>query len=204
MITKDSNSLVQYKTCTVCIIAKPLTEFYNEKHGKYGKRSKCIHCHAKERSLYYKNNKTYHLNKTREYGIKHKDHLNEVRRLKYDHDKNYRLKVRLRARFGAVVDHKYKSASVIRLIGCTLDYFNKYIETKFSDGMSWSNYDEWHYDHIIPCDYFDLTLKSEQEKCFHWSNFQPLWKHDNHSKGSILPEDFQERKWITGSGWTIS
>ena len=49
--------------------------------------------------------------------------------------------------------------------------------------MSWDNQGEWHIDHIIPCASFDLTNEEEQEKCFHYTNLQPLWAIDNMVKG---------------------
>ena len=44
-----------------------------------------------------------------------------------------------------------------------------HLEKQFKDGMTWDNYGikGWHIDHIIPCCKFDLTLESEQRKCFH-------------------------------------
>jgi hypothetical protein len=48
----------------------------------------------------------------------------------------------------------------------------------------------WHIDHIIPCVSFDLSKPKEQAKCFHYSNLQALWKHENLSKGAkILSPD---------------
>lgn len=35
------------KTCTACKIAKPLKDFYKEKLGRYGRRSKCKTCMGK-------------------------------------------------------------------------------------------------------------------------------------------------------------
>jgi hypothetical protein len=70
------------------------------------------------------------------------------------------------------------------LIGCSWEEFKRHIESKFSKGMNWDNYGEWHMDHIKPCAAFDLTQKAEQKKCFHYSNFQPMWASDNCSKNS--------------------
>jgi len=52
--------------------------------------------------------------------------------------------------------------------------------------MSWNNHGEWHIDHIKPCTSFDLSKLSEQKKCFHYKNLQPLWAKDNLSKGAKI------------------
>ena len=54
--------------------------------------------------------------------------------------------------------------------------------------MSWENHGTWHIDHRVPCAKFDLTKKEEQEKCFHYTNLQPLWAKDNLSKGNKYDE----------------
>lgn len=72
------------------------------------------------------------------------------------------------------------------LVGCTLLKLRQHLESQFTMGMSWQNQGAWHIDHIIPCASFDLTKPSEQKKCFHYTNLQPLWACDNLSKGSKL------------------
>jgi hypothetical protein len=64
----------------------------------------------------------------------------------------------------------------------------KHLESKFTEGMSWSNYGYkgWHVDHIKPCASFDLSDPEEQKKCFHYTNLQPLWWYDNFKKGAKL------------------
>lgn len=76
----------------------------------------------------------------------------------------------------------------MELLGCTIEYFKIHIEQQFVDGMNWGNQGRfgWHIDHIIPCSRFDLTKESEQRKCFHYSNMQPLWGQDNLRKSNKL------------------
>lgn len=51
--------------------------------------------------------------------------------------------------------------------------------------MTWDAFmrSEIHVDHKVPCCAFDLTRPSEQAKCFHYTNLQPLWGKDNFEKG---------------------
>ena len=68
------------------------------------------------------------------------------------------------------------------ILGCKFDYFKKYIENKFTEGMTFSNYGQWHLDHIKP-----LALAKTKEDVItlnHYTNFQPLWAEDNYKKGS--------------------
>jgi hypothetical protein len=70
------------------------------------------------------------------------------------------------------------------LLGCSINFLKKYLEDRFKEGMLWRNYGiyGWHIDHIIPCYNFDLSKLEEQNKCFHYSNLQPLWAKENWSK----------------------
>lgn len=75
--------------------------------------------------------------------------------------------------------------------GCSMDFLVKYLEQRFEPGMTWDNYGlyGWHIDHIKPCASFDLTKKSEQKKCCHYTNLQPMWAEDNIRKSDKL--DYQ-------------
>jgi hypothetical protein len=64
-------------------------------------------------------------------------------------------------------------------LGCTDEFLQKYLISKFSDGMTVENYGEWHIDHIKPCSSFDLTDPEQQKLCFHYTNLQPLWAEEN-------------------------
>jgi hypothetical protein len=79
-----------------------------------------------------------------------------------------------------------KQASTLDLLGISVEGFVKHLEKKFQKGMTLKNYGDWHIDHIIPCASFDLTKPSEQKKCFHYTNLQPLWARENLQKGARI------------------
>jgi uncharacterized Zn finger protein (UPF0148 family) len=79
-----------------------------------------------------------------------------------------------------------KQVSSEEIFGCTGAELRQHLEQQFEPGMSWDNHTihGWHVDHIVPCAKFDLTLLSEQKKCFHYTNLRPLWATENWSKGA--------------------
>jgi len=112
--------------------------------------------------------------------------INEKKRKKLKENYNYKIVNNLRNRLHKGIKGKTKKVNI--LLGCTVEECKKYLESKFQDGMSWENYGfrGWHIDHIKPCSSFDLTKEEEQKKCFHYTNLQPLWWHENLSKGAKL------------------
>jgi len=82
--------------------------------------------------------------------------------------------------------HSKKYQDTKTLTGCSVEYLKQHLESQFTEGMSWDNYGKFHIDHILPCASFDLSKPSEQKKCFHYTNLQPLWAADNLSKGAKL------------------
>jgi hypothetical protein len=81
-----------------------------------------------------------------------------------------------------------KTDSSIKLLGCNVEEYKIYLESKFTEGMTWDNYglEGWHIDHILPCASFDLTDPEQQKICFNFSNTQPLWAFQNLAKGDII------------------
>lgn len=142
----------------------------------------------------YEKNKKRYIKKSCEWAKKHKKRRRKIISDYHQRHKNepqYKILQLLRARFyNAVVKQQKgkKASSTKNIIGCTIDELREYLESKFDTGMSWSNFGlyGWHIDHIVPCSSFDLTKPSEQKKCFHYSNLQPLWACDNLSKSSKL------------------
>lgn len=69
------------------------------------------------------------------------------------------------------------------LVGFTLTELKAYLESKFTDGMDWSNYGQWHVDHIVASSKFNLADPIQFKACWTLSNLQPLWALDNFRKG---------------------
>lgn len=68
--------------------------------------------------------------------------------------------------------------------GYTQDEFLSHIESKFKDGMSWSNRSEWHIDHIKPVKAFLDEGITDIKAINALSNLQVLWASENLSKGA--------------------
>lgn len=105
----------------------------------------------------------------------------------YSSDTNQLIR-NIRSRLNQLVRGKRKSGKTLELLGCNIDEFKSYIESKWLPGMSWDNYGKygWHLDHIIPCISFNFEIPEHQNQCFHYTNYQPMWAKENLSKGSIV------------------
>jgi hypothetical protein len=157
------------------IIAK--TKEYRECNKDY-----YINYSKKYWKLYYKNNKEkiknyYENNKERKnYNINKKKKLDPIFKFKC----NVRTSIRMSFKRGK--NQFKKSAKTENILGCTIEQFKDYIESKFTKGMNFENYGKWHLDHIKPL----ALAKNEKEiiELNHYTNFQPLWAEDNYAKGA--------------------
>ena len=136
---------------------------------------------------YTENNKEKIRERKRIYQLKHRKQIGE-HWMKYYHqryktDIQFRIKHILRSRLSKFLTGDEKPHT-IELLGCSLQYFKKYIEKQLKEGMTWGNYGfySWHLDHIRPCSLFNLTEPEQQRQCFNYKNLQPLWAIDNFRK----------------------
>lgn len=79
-----------------------------------------------------------------------------------------------------------KQSRTQEILGCSYDEFVVWIESQFSEGMTWSNRELWHIDHRVPIS----CAENEAEVVFlnHYTNLQPLWARDNQSKFTTVDE----------------
>jgi hypothetical protein len=108
------------------------------------------------------------------------------KRLNYDPIFKFKCNVRslISGSFKRGKNQFKKNAKTENILGCTIEEFRSYIESKFTEGMTIENHGEWHLDHIIPL----ASAKTEEEiiKLNHYTNFQPLWASDNFRKSDKI------------------
>jgi hypothetical protein len=125
---------------------------------------------------------------TKRWHKENRERINEQRRIKREKDVGFRLACNLRKRLSFLLRASIasKTSQTMTLLGCTMEELKSHLSSRFSKGMTLENYGEWHVDHILPCDSFDLTKEEDQRKCFHYTNLQPLWAKDNRIKSNRL------------------
>ena len=144
---------------------------------------------AKERAAYL-NNREAILAYNAEYRRKNKvEKANRDRRYvrqRMASDPLFRMTYTVRNRiFYAVRDKGFKKgAKTAEMLGCEWSVLRDHLESQFRDGMTWSNYGDWHIDHIVPL----ASANSEAEliRLCHYKNLQPLWATDNIRKGAKI------------------
>lgn len=167
--------------CKVCLINK--SRLYKEKN-----KEKILQSY----SQYRKNNKEKMKISRTEYKKNNKEKIKEYRRYYSDKRRKesdlVRLMENVRRRTNHFFNYKNirKKGSIFTILGCCLEDFLKHLESKFEEGMTWKNHGNngWHIDHIIPLS----SAKTEEEvyKLCHYTNLQPLWAHENLSKGNKI------------------
>ncbi len=117
---------------------------------------------------------------------RHNKSINAWHKRKKEENPLYRLKANLRTRLSHLLKAKKwnKNCHFSEYLGCTLEKFKIWVESKFVPGMSWSNYGEWHIDHIVPISI--AQTEKEVYELFHYGNLQPLWGIDNIKKSNKL------------------
>jgi len=152
-----------------------------------------LHLKNKEERLeysknYYKLHKEEETIRKREWLLKNKYYYRDRARKLRITDIKFKLMGNIRSRFNRALHLNNKLGHAIELLGCSIGFFKKYLESQFKEGMNWSNYGlkGWHIDHIKPISSFDLSNPEEQKLCEHYTNKQPLWANDNLKKSNKI------------------
>ena len=82
------------------------------------------------------------------------------------------------------LEAKWNQSKYESLLGYTQSEFIEHIESQFKEGMSWERRSEFHVDHIKPIKAFIDEGITDPAVINALSNLQPLWAHENRSKGA--------------------
>ena len=181
--------------CKDCRVSDSVNYYTRNREIVKGKWKKYLQDNPEYNKNYYLANPQYfekyrveHAARYKQWRQDNKIHLSTYRQQLKNTDPNFKVACALRSSISNMIRRsgvQKKTRSVI-LLGCSINEFRQYLESKFISGMTWDNYGTWHIDHIIPCASFDLTIIDEQKKCFHYTNQQPLWAIDNLRKGDKI------------------
>ena len=144
------------------------------------------------KAAWYEVNKEAHCARARARQYANKDSNNSLQRARYASDIPYKLSTLVKDAHLRATGRRIGKQEAIDLLGCTLEEYQDYLESKFQQGMTWDNHavDGWHIDHILPLNESGTTLTEEEKiKRIHYTNTQPLWAKDNMKKGNKLEED---------------
>jgi hypothetical protein len=143
------------KICWDCKQDKPISEFPKDITRQDGYAYQCKICYRIKKREYEKNR--YNTDIKFQTNRKRKRRINDLLRCKDPYKINNIL--------------QYSKQELINDMQC-----------KFKPGMSWDNYGQWHIDHIIPLDHFDI--ETEDHIVSNLNNLQPLSSKDNIKKSN--------------------
>lgn len=198
------------KMCKSCNLTKEISCFCKNKSSKDGLQSYCKECsrsknrdsyskHKEKKSKYRKNryltnksiesvkNKEWRLkniektkNTSRKYYQKNKKEINLKKKIRAQNNSKIRIDSTIRLVVRNMLHGQKAKRSWQDLVGYSANDLFSYLESKFTQGMSWDNYGKggWHVDHIIPKVLFKYNSAEHPafKACWALSNLQPLWE----------------------------
>jgi hypothetical protein len=223
---REANSkreVIEYpetKKCSRCKEVKSATDFNKTKSYPDGLNCDCRECNNKQSNKYYSENKeqskVYRAKPevierrqrvSKEYIKINREEINKYQVERRNSDPAKKIENTIRSRvWRELKDKTGKEKHIIEYAGCSSKELKDYLEKLFLPTMSWGNYASlWEIDHIKPCSSFDLTIKEQQDECFHYANLQPLFTYTitiegityigNRNKNSKLVDSIILQQW---------
>jgi hypothetical protein len=183
----------QYRLCKKCNIETPYNDF--------AKNATICNICNEEYNFDYENTKNlYKISRIKSNSYKsiyyktHKNKRNSIN-LRYFH-KKYKNDIlfRLKSTIRSVIYQSIKRSEYIKnstsefILGCSINEFKIYLESKFESWMTWENYGKyngnfeygWDIDHIEPL-FPKGIIRTEEDilRLNHYTNLQPLCSHIN-------------------------
>lgn len=163
-------------------IKKDRSNYYQRNKDIFKENHKKRYINNREHILeYHKKYYSENTDKVLEYRERNRDRINKWSREYQSKRRKIDPKYKLICDLRNLVNISIKNGGYVKkestkiILGCSYDFFIKYLESKFVNGMTWENkgLEGWHIDHIKPV----ASAKSETEIIVlnHYTNLQPLW-----------------------------
>ncbi|MCK1577849.1 hypothetical protein [Bradyrhizobium sp. 174] len=168
------------KFCNGCATTLPIDRFWRRSNGGIVSRCKCCCPSTRQRSAAERAARI------------------QWRADRIQNDLSFRVGFHLSATIRNAIKRggSVKSRRMAELVGCSVGEFMSHIERQWLENMDWANWGRgsacWHLDHRQPISSFDLTSLEQQRRCFHYTNYQPLWEAENIRKGARDPIEFAQ------------
>lgn len=189
---KESNK--KYKNKNSELLKEKRKQEYLKNRESYLAKFKIYRDNRTEEDLAIKKqyNKEYKIKNKENHNKWKQENIESIRKSKREAQKrsmidpNYRLIKNFRSRIRIALKGILKTDTSINILGCDIEFFKKYIELQFKEGMNWDNYgiNGWHIDHKIPVSWFNLSNPNCLKLAFNYKNHQPLSWQDNLAKSN--------------------
>jgi len=186
------------KRCNKCDTFKLFSEYYKAKSHSDGLCSVCISCSKVSMQAYFSKSGNREKKAARDKAYYNQPEVKQRIFARYRErrrtDVEYKLIANHRSRRNQAIKLFFKNGeyegSTTKELGCSVSFFEEYLEAQFEPGMTWDNWGPkgWHIDHIIPLSAGSHNPELFMLLCGYW-NAQPLWAKDNLSKGERISID---------------
>lgn len=177
------------KICRKCEVEQPAKNFRHQE-------ATCKACNKKKLYEWREENMERHLQICKKY--RDKDTSKEKRaiylRNKYSEDLMFRVETLYRNRIRLCIKKKHIPKNTpfdyASVLGCPYEILLSWLEFNMSAEMNWDNYGTyWHIDHVLPVSSFDFSKQEDRERCFNWTNLNPLEGVENIRKSNKICDE---------------
>jgi hypothetical protein len=104
-------------------------------------------------------------------------------------DPLFKLKMDILSKTNSALKSSYwlRNSNNEKMLGADRDTVIKYIESKFKEGMAWSNRALWHIDHVVPLS--SAKTEAQLYSLANYKNLSPEWKGVNLRKSDKIPKE---------------
>jgi len=175
------------KICSKCKRLLEFNYFFKNKQQTSGYNPSCIECNKEMKAKWRDNNRERIKSVTTEYRKNNLEYYSkkmvQINKKRRQNNGSFKLEHNYRGLISNALKNNYKKTKATELLGCSIDFYKKFIESKFRDGMTWDNRGKlWDIDHINPLKNFDCSNYDQAKQAFYYKNTQVLLKEEHKQK----------------------